>query len=372
MKSILFLTHTNNNCCAVKLNGVYASARSRGWTVNVVEFGCSALSITEAVAILRPDGIIFEGGRLSEKVNLRPLRNIPSVYLDTDFNVPGGAIAIRSDAKAIANLAADELLASAPAETAFFTQHPHKEWSRQRERAFRERMLAANIRFRTVENTMSLAGLKRPFAVFAATDPAAAMVFRTATILGLNCPQDFTLVSVDNDLLFCENAQPKVSSIEQDFFGTGVAAVETLERQFRHDVSRSVPILIPPLRLVRRASSVRPRTDGPIPKRIDSCIEIHALEGLSVADIVAQVGCSRRTAETLFRAAFGHSINEAILRRKFLEVERLLANPHQILEPIANLCGWTSSAHLKRSFKQRYGLTMSEWRAQALAKHSRT
>ena len=45
-------------------------------------------------------------------------------------------------------------------------------------------------------------------------------------------------------------------------------------------------------------------------------------------------------------------------------VFELLKKPNQIMEPIANLCGWGSSIYLKRLFKARTGLTMSQWRAQ--------
>ncbi len=62
------------------------------------------------------------------------------------------------------------------------------------------------------------------------------------------------------------------------------------------------------------------------------------------------------------RAMYSQSLGEAILARRFAEVERLLASPDQALEPIANLCGWKSPAHLMRSFKRRYGMTMSKWR----------
>ena len=67
-----------------------------------------------------------------------------------------------------------------------------------------------------------------------------------------------------------------------------------------------------------------------------------------------------------FKSEYGKTIRSAILDQRFAEVERLLGNPSQLLEPIANLCGWSSSAHLKRMFKARYGMTMSAWRARRL------
>ena len=82
----------------------------------------------------------------------------------------------------------------------------------------------------------------------------------------------------------------------------------------------------------------------------------------NASGVAAMLGCSRRMLETHYRAFYGQSVGEAILARRFAEVERLLDSPHQALEPIANLCGWKSPAHLMRSFKRRYGMTMSNWR----------
>ena len=167
---------------------------------------------------------------------------------------------------------------------------------------------------------------------------------------------------MDNETLFCENASPKVSSIEQNIARAGVAAVEALERLFRGRAGRRELVLVPPLRLVRRASSVRPLAHTTTAQKVAAFVDAHALEAIGIADIAAALGCSRRTVETHYRAIYGQSLGEAILARRFAEVERLLASPDQALEPIANLCGWKSPAHLMRSFKRRYGMTMSNWR----------
>ena len=89
----------------------------------------------------------------------------------------------------------------------------------------------------------------------------------------------------------------------------------------------------------------------------------HALEGIGVADVAAACGVSRRTLEPDFRAKTGGTVHGASLDRRFGKVEELLSGRRQALEPIANLCGWKSPAHLKRAFKARYGMTMGEFRA---------
>ena len=363
MKNILFLSHTVNPFNERKLDSAFAEAKRRGWTVHSAEFGWTAWSIADILAALKPDGVIFDGGRLLEPVDLRPLRGFPTVFVDTDFPTPPGCVTIRSDARAIADLAADELLASEPVETAFFSVTPKKTWSRLRCARFRDRMREAKIHFRFLKHAEDITRLKKPAAVFAANDMSAAALLSSATRCGLECPQDFTLVSVDNETLFCENARPKVTSIEQDFEGAGTAAARALDGLFRHQRGSSAEVLVPPRRLVRRASSVRPHGYRTVAQRTAAFIDMHALEAISIADIAAEFGCSRRTIETHYRAAYGRSAGEAVLAHRFTEVERLLADPDRRLGTIANMCGWKSSAHLARAFHARYGMTMTEWRA---------
>ena len=101
----------------------------------------------------------------------------------------------------------------------------------------------------------------------------------------------------------------------------------------------------------------------PIADRIQAYIYHHALEpGLTSASVASALGLSRHLMELPFRARFGKSVHAAIMDRRFAEVERLLLLPSQMINAIANLCGWQSSAHLKRAFKLRYGQTMTEWR----------
>ena len=362
MKSILFLTHTINKYGAVKLDGIYTAAKARGWTVHDAEFGWTAWNIGDIVSTLKPDGVIFEGGRLIGTVDLRPLRKLPCIYLDTDFSAPQGNVNIRSDAEAIADLAADELLRSMPAEAAFFSIAPRKNWSKRRARRFGVRMREAKVLFKSLKHAEDIARLRKPFAVFAANDTSAATLLRCAMNLNLACPRDFTLVSVDNETLFCENASPKVTSIEQNSFHAGMAAVEALDNLFQHKQSSNDLILIPPRKLVRRASSIRSLPNQSIAQKVAALISSRALEDFGIADIAQEIGCSRRTIENHYRTTYGCSIGKAILEIRLKEVERLLASPNQRIDAIANFCGWKSAAHLKRLFHQRYGMTMSDWR----------
>lgn len=120
------------------------------------------------------------------------------------------------------------------------------------------------------------------------------------------------------------------------------------------------------LRLVRRGSTQILAGNDPRVGHALEFIRRHACEhGLSTGDVIAIMGCSRRLATERFKKAVGHSILDEIHARRFDEVLRLLRNPHQQIEPIADLCGYSAPSFLKRIFKKKTGLTMRAWRKRA-------
>lgn len=87
-----------------------------------------------------------------------------------------------------------------------------------------------------------------------------------------------------------------------------------------------------------------------------------ACEGVTVPMVAAVMGLQRRRAEIVFRRETGHSIYDEILNVRLERVEKLLRNPRQGIDSIAELCGWKSSAALRTLFQSRYGKSMREWR----------
>ena len=157
--------------------------------------------------------------------------------------------------------------------------------------------------------------------------------------------------------------------MEQDFHAAGYAAAEMLGRVMDGDRAPAVAFAAPRGLQRRESSRVARKGLSPRTRRILERIRARALTGDGVAAICAAEDVSRRTCEKTFLREFGRTIHDALLDVRFEEVERLLRNCHQQIEPVANLCGWKSPAHLKRMFKARYGMTMGEWRAALSSGH---
>ena len=87
-----------------------------------------------------------------------------------------------------------------------------------------------------------------------------------------------------------------------------------------------------------------------------------ACEGISAADVAAQIPGSRRLAEMDFLRATGSTIKDEINRVRFERVEILLRVPSQRLGAIAQQCGWETENALRAAFRKRYGVSMRDWR----------
>mgnify|MGYP004664928149 CR=1 FL=1 len=91
-------------------------------------------------------------------------------------------------------------------------------------------------------------------------------------------------------------------------------------------------------------------------------IRRHAHEGIGVGNVVRAMGLPRRTAELQFRKVVGQSILDVINDVRFAKVFDLLANPRQSLKAIHDFCGFPTASALRKAFRRRIGLSMSDWR----------
>jgi AraC-like DNA-binding protein len=115
-------------------------------------------------------------------------------------------------------------------------------------------------------------------------------------------------------------------------------------------------------KIVRRESTTEESTAGKLVQKAIAYIDLHALEGIEVSDVVRHLKCSRRLADLRFRELQGRSILDAITERRLDEVKRLLAGTKEKIDTIAAICGYTNPNYLKNLFKKRFGMSMREFR----------
>ena len=79
-------------------------------------------------------------------------------------------------------------------------------------------------------------------------------------------------------------------------------------------------------------------------------------------DVAQELHVSRRLLSLRFAELQGISVHDAIVRQRLSEVKHLLKNTRLPIMKITGRCGFGNVNYLKRLFKDRFGMTMREWR----------
>lgn len=85
----------------------------------------------------------------------------------------------------------------------------------------------------------------------------------------------------------------------------------------------------------------------------------------TIEELAARMSLSASYFQTLYRAEFGVSCYEDVLRAKTGLAEYYLANTDMQVREIAALCGFENDVHFMRQFRKRTGSTALEYRRRA-------
>ena len=354
--------------------------RRKGWRfvwLNPSDAPDESARVAKILEIVKPSGIVSND--IHATMDLLP-KGFPMVLVDSRRKTSGVPV-VRHDNASFGVAAADTLLGQGSEFAVFGLADRKCYWSVVRERAFAERIRAAGLTCRHAHFDMwldnpyfaledvqkKLAELKRPVSIFAVSDWVADVVMMAAESLGWQCPKDFRLLGVDDDELICMRSSVALSSIRPDWEQGGRLAFEALDLQLRGEKPER-EYLYGAVGVVRRASTRAPYR-RPKDTRVEKALAFIATEyasPLSVGDIVAVMGCSRRLAELRFRQETGQTIAEALesarCDRLFLELKRKDVD----LAALPEICGFRSAAALRGCFRRRTGMSMTEWRASPL------
>lgn len=202
----------------------------------------------------------------------------------------------------------------------------------------------------------------RPLALFACNDVCAQQVLNACREDGIKVPEDVAVVGVDNDDVLCSLCEPPLTSIEPDTERVGYEAAALLDRLMRGHRNRDELALIPPLRMVERASADALAVADPIAMQAVRFIRGQVDRGIAVKDVLRHVDRSRTDLEQRFRRWLGCSIHDEIVRRRLDRACALLQQTDLRLDEIARRAGFSTAAHLCRVFHMRLDQTPGEYR----------
>ena len=206
--------------------------------------------------------------------------------------------------------------------------------------------------------------LPKPTAVFGANDLFAAKVLIACERLGFKVPSQVTVIGCDNDPLVFSNTNPPLSSLQLPFRELGYKAAATLDKLLRNRSPSHRTIRVAGTHLFERGSSTHIPPATALVEKAREYIAEHACDGIRPPDVIAHVGVSRSLLNLRFREVCGKSINEDILDVRLAEVCRQLKKTNLTILQIGRDCGFNDPDHLKRLFKNRFGLSMRQYRNQ--------
>lgn len=285
---------------------------------------------------------------------------------------------LKNDSTAIGKAAAFELLKAGGYKSYGYAGYrTDDDWSRERGRAFRDTLDAAGFVGRMfdvlhyadkVEDKAMLIewlrSLPKPCGIFAACDDRAFEILDVCNEIGIKVPAEIGVLGVNNDLLICENAEPRLSSIQPDFIGEGRLAAELLQKMMDGGTVASRTARVGVRTIVHRESTMPLSEAGRFVNKILAYINKEAVKGIGVETVAQRFKVSRSLLELRFGELQHESVYEAMLRIRLDEVRRRLRETDDSIAEITAACGWATPDPPKRLFKKRFDMSMREWRAQ--------
>ena len=367
-----------------KLNGIfeYLSA-GRRWQLIIYRTRHEFTAETVRAELARgANGFIVGIPGTEDALAVLAASDVPVVVM----NVSGGGLErrtrnlafVKSDSVAVGREAAATLLRQGVYKSyGYVGYRSDEDWSRLRGAAFREALSAAGFDGQMFDldhfgakvgdkaTTVAwLQALPKPCGILAACDDRAFELLDLCREIGIKVPAEIGLLGVNNDPILCENAEPRLTSIQPDFIGEGRVAAELLERMM------SGGTIAPDRRLrlvgirtvVHRESTVAQSESGRLVQKVLAYIGREAVKGIGVNDVARRFKVSRSLLELRFRELQGESVYETMLRVRLEEVRRRLRETNAPITEITRACGWENLAPLKALFKRRFGLSMRDYR----------
>jgi len=378
MRTVLFFHTSTHEAWRKELAGLYRFSHTVKWNIQLVEPSNRPPPVRRLLDFWTPDGCIVEcSGREAEYFDAMAFANVPTVYIGRDpRTLPKDSDCINADVSGPGQIAAKAFLSAGIRHFAFYADSGNRFWSRDREAYFRKALRLNGFSCETFgrsghsrADTRSIVRwlkiLPKHCGLFAENDYAAAAVLAAAAHAKIRIPEELAVIGTDDDRELCENTTPRLSSIFLDFESAGYKAAERLEQ--RMSGCQNLPRLgnYPAVSLIRRGTTPHVYSES-VPPQIIRALEFireKACEGITPSDVSTALGISRRTLDMHFRIATRKSLLDEIHQVRFEKVLYLLRTHNVAIDAIADQTGWGTRTALRTAFRNRFGVSMREWRA---------
>jgi LacI family transcriptional regulator len=284
---------------------------------------------------------------------------------------------LSSEPQEVARLAADHLLERQLTQFAYVGLED-RAWSLRREKAFRARLNEAGFephvyhqpargRDRVWEREQGILAdwiraLPTPVGLFACNDDRGRQVLEACRLAELHVPEDVAVIGVDNDEVFCDLADPPLSSVALNAETAGYRAAELLDGMMSGRIRKPRKVTVEAIGVVtRRSTEVVAVKDYDVAAALQFIRREHG-RGISVDMVANEVAVSRRNLEKRFRETIDRTILEEIQLVRFERAKRLLLETTYSISKVAQLAGFGSTGYFIQFFQSRVGETPRKYR----------
>jgi LacI family transcriptional regulator len=284
---------------------------------------------------------------------------------------------LSSDANEVARIAAEHLLERRFRHYAYVGLED-RAWSTRRERAFAQHLAGYGIEphvyrqptrrsDRSWEREQAILAdwiraLPKPVGLFACNDDRGREVLDACQLAEMHVPEDVAVLGVDDDEVFCQLANPPLSSVALNAETAGYRAAELLDGMMQGRITKPRRIAVEALRVVtRRSTDIVAVEDRDVAAAMQF---IHRQQGrdISVETVAQEIAVSRRFLEKRFRETIGRSILEVIQNTRLDRAKRLLLDTSYPISKVAELSGFGSTGYFIQFFQSRVGKTPRKFR----------
>ena len=379
-----------------KIAGIRRYAASRGWRVAMVPRDClrQYLMARDPASVARRfAGCVVECVGSACGVTQGLSGKLSVAYLDPDGPIPQvGAVSVVCDNEAVVRAAFRELSLANPPAYAAVPFIIERRWSDERVECFRKCCAEAGrkclvfpvkpakgrkpeseaVESAIRDNAPRLAawvgGLPKHCAVFAVNNTVAELTLRAFREVGRHVPKTATIVGADAS--FSESgSQLEISSVHIDFEYAGYAAAKAIGEALSHNDVRgdapgqfTEPVRFGPMLVDREKSTAGRGRRAAFVVEAMSIIRQEACLGITPAKLVKRLGVSKSLFNLRFREATGHSALEEINTCRLQSVLDILGDTDRPISAIAPFCGFGCDYELRKLFRARFGVSMSQYR----------
>ena len=209
-----------------------------------------------------------------------------------------------------------------------------------------------------------LLALPKPVGLMVCSDQRGPDVLEACRRVGIQVPDEISIVGVDNDEPLCEVCNPPLSSVWPNHLGVGYEAAALLHRLMQGETPPEEPRLVVPRGLVTRQSSDVLAVGDPLVAAALRLIREEACAGISVDQIAQRVGASRSVLQRRFSGLLNQTIHDHLIEQRIKRAIELISNTGLPMLEIAERCGFKHQEYMGAVFRERCGKTPSQFRVQ--------